>query len=359
MLKLLLLCLCLTSGFSETITLPAFVSACFRHPSPGSGTTLIPRWFAPPPPVANPPGYQTSQPLMVSLSYPQFNSAPISEVRIFYTTNGDDPTESVQSLYTTEIWIERTTTIKTLAVLELTPGSFEGPADSRFYSSIGQYHFAFDDRPWGVPRNVENAHGMQFRFIPITPSIPQAFYMGTHEVTQRQWNSVMGGSVSTANPSSLLGDNRPVENVSWYDARRFIDNLNRLDNTSRYRLPTRAEWEAVALFHAPAPQKYYFGNVDAQYCLHGHHAIIRELPGSFQGHSTVGQLLPNGFLVRDILGNVAEWVEDAGANGHDRYACGCSWQNRNPAACARYSLCQQAWPHTVTSGLGFRVVLTL
>ena len=66
------------------------------------------------------------------------------------------------------------------------------------------------------------------------------FYMGRYEVTQAQWQKVMGN-----NPSSdkSCGENCPVEKVSWDDAQEFIKKLNAMNDGYTYRLPSEAEWE--------------------------------------------------------------------------------------------------------------------
>ena len=69
-------------------------------------------------------------------------------------------------------------------------------------------------------------------------TISQPFYMGKYEVTQAQWQAVMG-----SNPAYFKGDNLPVEQVSWDDATTFIARLNAQKDGYNYRLPTDAEWE--------------------------------------------------------------------------------------------------------------------
>ena len=67
------------------------------------------------------------------------------------------------------------------------------------------------------------------------------FYIGKTEVTQGQWEDVMG-----ENPSQFKdGRNHPVEKVSWYDVQGFVDKLNNKTDKN-YRLPTEAEWEYAA-----------------------------------------------------------------------------------------------------------------
>jgi formylglycine-generating enzyme required for sulfatase activity len=72
-------------------------------------------------------------------------------------------------------------------------------------------------------------------------TISKPFYLGKYEVTQAQWEAVMGN-----NPSKFKGRNNPVEMVSWDDVQEFIKRLNRKDGTNKYRLPTEAEWEYAA-----------------------------------------------------------------------------------------------------------------
>jgi formylglycine-generating enzyme required for sulfatase activity len=70
-----------------------------------------------------------------------------------------------------------------------------------------------------------------------TVRISKPFYLGIHEVTQGQWEAVMGN-----NPSRFKGDaNLPVETVSWEEVQKFIDKLNTREGGAKYRLPTEAE----------------------------------------------------------------------------------------------------------------------
>jgi formylglycine-generating enzyme required for sulfatase activity len=71
--------------------------------------------------------------------------------------------------------------------------------------------------------------------------ISNAFYMGTFEVTQKQWRDVMGTS-----PSNFKGDDLPVEQVSWNDAQEFIKKLNEKQSGNKYRLPSE---DFVTTFH--------------------------------------------------------------------------------------------------------------
>ncbi|NCP84288.1 MAG: formylglycine-generating enzyme family protein, partial [Bacteroidetes bacterium] len=72
-------------------------------------------------------------------------------------------------------------------------------------------------------------------------TITQGFYMGKYEVTQKQWVAIMG-----SNPSFTgygIGDNYPVNYVTWNDIQTFVTKLNEKEGGTKYRLPTEAEWE--------------------------------------------------------------------------------------------------------------------
>jgi formylglycine-generating enzyme required for sulfatase activity len=68
--------------------------------------------------------------------------------------------------------------------------------------------------------------------------IKEHFYMGRYEVTQVEWQQMMG-----TNPSYLRGDRLPVEQVSWDDVQNFLTKLNERGDRFKYWLPTEAEWE--------------------------------------------------------------------------------------------------------------------
>ena len=126
--------------------------------------------------------------------------------------------------------------------------------------------------------------------------ISRAFELGKHEVTQAEWEAVMG-----SNPSRFdeCGGDCPVERVSWDDVQGFIGRLNSLEGEARYRLPTEAEWEYAARAGTTADR--YAGDLDA-IAWYDENSGGRPQP--------VGQKAPNAWGLHDMLGNVNEWVQD-------------------------------------------------
>ncbi|BCS53402.1 hypothetical protein GSVR_17100 [Geobacter sp. SVR] len=123
------------------------------------------------------------------------------------------------------------------------------------------------------------------------------FYIGKYEVTQGQWQAVMG-----SNPSSFsaCGADCPVETVNWSDIQTFITTLNQ-QSGKNYRLPTEAEWEYAA--RSGGQSQAYSGGSDIN-------AVAWYAVNSGSTTHPVGQKQANGLGLYDMSGNVDELVSD-------------------------------------------------
>lgn len=154
-----------------------------------------------------------------------------------------------------------------------------------------------------------------------TINITRTFYMGKYEITQKQYTDVIG-----SNPSNFIGnDSRPVEQVSWYDAVQFCNELSKKEGLEQcytleggttwrcdfdkkgYRLPTEAEWEYAC--RAGTLTDYYTGTTESQLASAGWYDY-----NSNSITRPVGQKVANKFGLYDMHGNVWEWCWDWWAN---------------------------------------------
>jgi len=177
-----------------------------------------------------------------------------------------------------------------------------------------------------LPPRFTNSLGMAFALVPRGKSwlgggagkvgtkeveIPQDFYLGVYEVTQEEWEKVMGTNPSTF--KAVAGQKRfPVENVSWEEAQAFVKRVNERVKEAgwEYRLPTEEEWE-YACRGGPMADKadsafdYYFAQPTNE---------LKPEQANFNLNvkrtCKVGSYAPNRLGLYDMHGNVREWCAD-------------------------------------------------
>ncbi|WP_445626734.1 SUMF1/EgtB/PvdO family nonheme iron enzyme [Nostoc sp. DSM 114167] len=131
------------------------------------------------------------------------------------------------------------------------------------------------------------------------------FFMGKYEITQAQYQAIMGN-----NPSNFKGEQRPVEQVSWDDAVEFCKKLSQKIGKT-YRLPSEAEWEYACRAGTKTP--FYFGETITTDLVNydGNYPYGSVPKGEFRQQTTnVGKFPPNSFGLYDMHGNVWEWCRD-------------------------------------------------
>jgi formylglycine-generating enzyme required for sulfatase activity len=197
-------------------------------------------------------------------------------------------------------------------------------------------------------------------------TLTKGYWLGTHPVTQAQWQAVMG-----SNPSQFKGDTLPVETVCWDDCQAFVKKLSEKTG-KRFRLPTEAEWEYACRAGTTTP--FYFGETIStdQANYDGNYTYGKGKKGVYREKTTpVGSFPANAWGLFDIHGNVWEWCQDrygpyassdiidpqSTDNGTARVLRGGSWYC-NPGCCR--SACRSSYEPGHRHGyFGCRVLLCL
>jgi formylglycine-generating enzyme required for sulfatase activity len=161
--------------------------------------------------------------------------------------------------------------------------------------------------------------------------VPQGFRVAQYEVTQANYEKIMGD-----NPSRFTGARRPVEQVSWRNATAFCERLTQLEKEAgtlppgyAYALPTETQWE------------HFVGDARLE------HAITSHL-GDRRTSENVGALAPNQFGLHDTRGNVWEWCASTAARG-------ASWRSHEDYLAIPFRFTSNA--DAKYDDVGFRVVL--
>jgi len=151
-------------------------------------------------------------------------------------------------------------------------------------------------------------------------TLSRGFWMGRYEVTQEEYQEVTG-----TNPSAFAGENLPVENLNWYDADSYCQQLTRLEQTAGslpegyvYRLPTEAEWEyacragTTTVFHYGDELRSGMANFrgTVEYSVSDGGTVSNPSGTALESTTPVGSYSPNARGLYDMHGNVWEWCFD-------------------------------------------------
>jgi formylglycine-generating enzyme required for sulfatase activity len=190
---------------------------------------------------------------------------------------------------------------------------------------------------------------------PHEVTITRDYWIQATEVTQEQWETLMG-----SNPSTRKGKSRPVESVTWEEAQKFLEKLAAKIEGRTPSLPTEAEWEYACRAGSTGSYGIPEGGAITDYAWFSSTSGGQTLP--------VGRKKANAWGLFDMHGNVAEWCADwhgpygekasdptGPEAGTKRVVRGGSYAQSGAAVRAAYRLKQE--PGTKSETVGFRVVV--
>jgi len=203
--------------------------------------------------------------------------------------------------------------------------SFNSPSAQNI-TQINDSDLNSNIKPLNIPKTfTSSSTGMEFLLIPSGKfilrsvhniKIEEPFYLSKYEVTQKQWKAIMG-----SNPSEFVGDDLPVEQVSWEDAQEFIKKLNEIEDTNKYCLPSEAKWSYAS--SAGATTNFFFGDDESEL---DYYAWYDNNSGNTI--HLVGQKNPNRWGLYDTCGNVWEWCQDIYHDDvNDNPSDGSAWES--------------------------------
>jgi formylglycine-generating enzyme required for sulfatase activity len=145
-------------------------------------------------------------------------------------------------------------------------------------------------------------------------TISRGFWLGKYEVTQRQWETVMGTTPWSGQAYVQPNPDHPAVYISSADVQGLVQALDLASGDSLYRLPTEAEWEYAC--RAGTTTRWSFGDDERQV---GEHAwyLDNAWDAGLRYAQPVGTKLPNPWGLHDMHGNVWEWVQDYGSYSGD------------------------------------------
>ena len=142
--------------------------------------------------------------------------------------------------------------------------------------------------------------------------ISTGFWLGKYEITQGQWESVLGATPWSDKEYVQSNPSHPAVYISWDDVSWFVGKLNSEAGELLYRLPTEAEWEYAC--RAGTQTRWSFGEDGSLSGSHAWYSANAWNAGEQYAHA-VGTKLPNPWGLYDMHGNVWEWVSDSYGGG--------------------------------------------
>ena len=270
-------------------------------------------------------------------------------------------------------------TVLAIARIGTRPEPKPAPSDSFAGTRAGQLRDAGvlklvwiprGDFTMGIPTNERDRFD-DGRENQVQVTLTKGFWLGQHEVTQSEWQSVMQTTPWSGKKYVKEGDDYPATFVSWEDGMKFCEKLtgherraDRIPSGWRYTLPTEAQWEHAC--RGGTRSRFSFGDLESDL---GEYAWFNKNAGGTYGHQ-VAQKKANPWGLYDMHGNVFEWCRDYYAKelpgGTDpevsvaglkllRVVRGGSWGS--PARSCRSAYRGQDASFR-SGGFGFRVALT-